>query len=450
MTFPPERITVKRRRDEEPVDALYFPPQKSRRTVIWNRVSVDRSSNEIKHQTSAADKDRPNVPAVRTTLPDADIAPPPSGNHFALQRQAAQDAARSANRQLQSTSGPENILSNTQACPPIRFPKEPRKFHLARSSNPTKNLPVLHGGIRKLKKKQKRELAVFIERTGHAQEPRHHRTNSGGSDGQRSKPMKDVSNLSPTSSNTRKRPLVSDAERNWRVQSPKQSLENNPNTAPAGTETNGKLTAASSLRLAHQLQQFAMEVTGTSYEAPHDRKQPNGKVKPKPSKTRPAKVEVDKVEGDGNIIGDIMDISSVEEDPKTFIYDVYVRQAEYAGEHTQTGLHVGALEKADPARIGVLVIEDEAQETWELYGDENQSSDDDWNSEEEDENGQNPAVSAEDYYGNDYPEDELDSDDEHDKDTYKHWHSPFDEEELEDNINWSDDEPAGNQSWKYR
>lgn len=49
-------------------------------------------------------------------------------------------------------------------------------------------------------------------------------------------------------------------------------------------------------------------------------------------------------------------------------------------------------------------------------------------------------MTAEDFYGNDYPEDELDSDDEHDRDIYKHWRDPFDEEEFDGSIAWSDDE----------
>ena len=47
---------------------------------------------------------------------------------------------------------------------------------------------------------------------------------------------------------------------------------------------------------------------------------------------------------------------------------------------------------------------------------------------------------AEDFYGNDYPEDELDSNDEYGRDTYKHWIGAFDEEDFADSIAWSDGE----------
>ncbi len=55
---------------------------------------------------------------------------------------------------------------------------------------------------------------------------------------------------------------------------------------------------------------------------------------------------------------------------------------------------------------------------------------------------------AEDYYGNDYPEDELDSDDEYDRNTYRHWQSAFDEEELDADIDWFDEETHAKNTWK--
>lgn len=55
---------------------------------------------------------------------------------------------------------------------------------------------------------------------------------------------------------------------------------------------------------------------------------------------------------------------------------------------------------------------------------------------------------AEAYYGNDYPEDELDSDDEYDRNTYRHWQGAFDEEDPDSNIDWSDDEFQGTKTWR--
>ena len=57
----------------------------------------------------------------------------------------------------------------------------------------------------------------------------------------------------------------------------------------------------------------------------------------------------------------------------------------------------------------------------------------------------NGVTSAEDFYGNDYPEDEVDSDDEYGRDAYQYRHhaSDDDEEGFEDddgNNYWSSDE----------
>lgn len=56
-------------------------------------------------------------------------------------------------------------------------------------------------------------------------------------------------------------------------------------------------------------------------------------------------------------------------------------------------------------------------------------------------------ISAEDFYGNDYPEDEIDSDDEFDLGAYDHRNCASDEEEFDEDITqWSDEEDEA--SWK--
>ncbi|KAH7125530.1 hypothetical protein B0J11DRAFT_308542 [Dendryphion nanum] len=84
--------------------------------------------------------------------------------------------------------------------------------------------------------------------------------------------------------------------------------------------------------------------------------------------------------------------------------------------------------------VGFIVLEEEDEEWW--FGDE---SDVEFDTDEDDEN-------AEDYYTNDYPEEELSSDDEFDRDPYKYYHGSDDEEYdlREDAANG--DEPAAMQS----
>jgi hypothetical protein len=67
-------------------------------------------------------------------------------------------------------------------------------------------------------------------------------------------------------------------------------------------------------------------------------------------------------------------------------------------------------EDGEHGNIGYLVISEAQQAQWETYL-EDEPNDKDWNSDDEDEN-------AEDYYGADYPEDEVSSDDEHGRNPY--------------------------------
>ncbi|KAL9598969.1 MAG: hypothetical protein Q9219_004152 [cf. Caloplaca sp. 3 TL-2023] len=420
MTFAPERITVKRRRDEEPVDALYFPPQKSRKTVIWNRVSEGHSGDDEQKTSPAIIECQAQIPLVRTTLPEEDIRPPPLPKPASSQSPPARDAAVKANGRSQRTG-----ISVDKS--PLLLPREARKFHLTRSSTSRGSSSVLHGGIQKIRKKQTKRLAVFVERTDHVHKSSHRYDAKSDECSLR----EDFSKSVEESSTPRKRPLASPVERAWRAHNWEQSLKRDP--------PNESETSTTSLELARQLQQFAMDVSQTTHEAPHEHRSSYGKVKPKPPGPRMAKTNANEIGGAPNVSRSAVYSSDGEEDPEDFVFDVYVRQTEHVSEPTTNGTLGAALVKADPDRIGVLVVEDEDQEIWELYGDE--SSDEEWNSEEEDEN-------AEDYYGNDYPEDELDSDDEYDKATYKHWHSAF-EEDMDDDIDWFDDELIGEKAWRH-
>ena len=55
---------------------------------------------------------------------------------------------------------------------------------------------------------------------------------------------------------------------------------------------------------------------------------------------------------------------------------------------------------------------------------------------------------AEDYYGNDYPEDEVNSDDEFGRGAYNYRHGASDDEEFgEEMASWSDVEEDGRTPW---
>lgn len=110
-----------------------------------------------------------------------------------------------------------------------------------------------------------------------------------------------------------------------------------------------------------------------------------------------------------------------------------------------------------PTTIGVIDIEHSDLQIWQEYL-EDIDDEKDWDSEDEDENGeyilhstcatQSPEVRlltplAEDYYGNDYPEDELDSDDEFDREVYKYRNGTSDDEEFDKDYDGRSDDMSG-------
>ncbi|KAL8914514.1 MAG: hypothetical protein Q9171_000867 [Xanthocarpia ochracea] len=433
-----------------------IPHKKTKQTLVWNRLSLDDSNNE-EHHTSSSTKSRnlnatyhtPQIPTVKTTLPKDDLVASQAHRASSVQPTSLRRTIEIATSQSCGESQPKSLPSDAQDRSVPLLAKEPRKFHFTptttNSRSPSiRNPSVRHSGIQKSRKKQKQDFAVFVERTYAFEKSKSRHLNGPSISGKESHSTVAAAKFSDEPSTPRKRPLASPAERNWRAQTWKQALATNAKATPgfAGSQVEVAATdrdSDASLLLARELQQFALEETrGTN-----EHRDPIAKagLNPKPPKPRLVEEQADTIDNIDTDRTDVMNIEKMPEDPDTFVFDVYVRQAAYIAEASSIGLPSTSLETADPDKVGLLVIEDEDQETWELYGEEDQSSDDGWNSEEEDEN-------AEDYYGNDYPEDELDSDDEYDRNTYRHWQSAFDEEELDGNIGWSDDEPLARKIYK--
>jgi len=102
------------------------------------------------------------------------------------------------------------------------------------------------------------------------------------------------------------------------------------------------------------------------------------------------------------------------------VYDVYVLAPAGSVDDAQMEVDGG------PGNIGYLIITEEDQSIWETYI-EGEASDKEWDTDDEDEN-------AEGYYGADYPEDELASDDEHGRNAYG-----FRAKGVSDNEEWDED-----------
>lgn len=401
MTLPPERITVKRRRDEEPVDALCtishrlsscdpltsvdFPPHKSRRTFVWNRVP-DENPDYGSPKPVLPAAVIPRIPTVRTTLPDEDYAQRPSAS-LATSRQGV------ANEVYGDTTKPSHRTTESIQTSPIQdtalthLLQEPRKFHLARTSGTTRSPSVLHSGIQKSKKRHKGNLAIFVERTDLCEKSEPRKTQVTDPEESQNDQVAEPSRSLAQPSSARKRPLASPPERAWRDQTWKQSPQESNKEVPVA-RTEKILTATDSLHLASQQQQFDLRVSQGENEAHGVHTRTRTQIKPKPPRPRPSNAEA----GDtGDVREDrvnAMDLSGTkDEEPEHFVFDVYVRHAEQVDQRASVGIQDTVLHLKDPGKVGVLMIADEDQETWELYGAEDQSSDEEWNSEEEDENG---------------------------------------------------------------
>ncbi|KAL8707550.1 MAG: hypothetical protein Q9220_007442 [cf. Caloplaca sp. 1 TL-2023] len=423
MVLPPERITVKRRRDEEPVDALYIPPKKSRTALVWNRISQDQATWE-KNCTRNAYQ-HPRVPAVKTTPCGADKS---STLLLPVRNEVTDEKIENIHDCPQSARHLGNAPETGRVCASQRPTLGARRFHLKKPAVSAAPPATLHGGIRKPKKKQTKAFAMFVERARESKTPpqsvAYESTNVP--EQRKSRGHLEATNriLPP-----QKRPLASSAERDWRAHTWKRPPEANRANLEAKTTIQDSDQGISFV-LAQRMQQFALQERQSQVAFDSGQTQGQSKVRPKPPKPRIARTDLDGPEQISNAKQNILD--TLDEEGCDYVLDVYVRR-NGIGQNASNELENLGLEMVDPDKVGMLVIEEgEDEKTWELYGAEDCCDDETWNSEEEDEN-------AEDYYGNDYPEDELDLDDQHDRNMYKHWQGAFEEEEFEGYISRSYD-----------
>lgn len=160
--------------------------------------------------------------------------------------------------------------------------------------------------------------------------------------------------------------------------------------------------------------------------------------------------ELDKAQtahSEGSIQRGVEDSTEMDTSSDDYVYDTYERyqnvHPQPAGKDGDASLSIaGATPPVVGQTIGYLVIMDEDQTLWESYydSDANSSDERDWDSEQDDEN-------AENYYGADYPEEEVNSDDEMGHNAYRYRKGSDDEEFGSEDSDWSDDED-GMREWR--
>ena len=355
----------------------------------------------------AQGRDIRGIPTVRTTSPGEEISNPlalPGKSHVAgfLQR---------------DISAP-NLVTVSQADGlSIRRPASaPRRFHLSRPATPS--LPNEPTGS--IHKRRRDGLAVFEERK-EFKKLRVLATTSADSGSEADSLTMDAA---PEQKKKKlKRPKVTEAEREWR----KRAWAHNENQ---------EVPSEKDSQVVNEMQAFAQEVKEkelqtasamTAVEAYPPVTPPRG-TKPLYKDRHPPKepdVSDDDVVMDEDLEGD-------------YVYDTYVRHLVPVSDmHTHNS-------------IGHLVIPEEDQELWEAYIEEGEE-DKEFETDDEDSNGKSHLsrlralklthIIAEDYYGADYPEDEVDEDDEYDVNAYKYRKGASDDEEWDvDDTTWSDEE----------
>lgn len=118
------------------------------------------------------------------------------------------------------------------------------------------------------------------------------------------------------------------------------------------------------------------------------------------------------------------------DDAEDFVYDIYMRHSTSAA----------AVEAAETDVSGVLVITEQDEPLWQTYLEESEDGDGRFDTDDEDEN-------AEGYYGADYPEDEVASDDEFGAGAYGYRRGDSDDEQW-DREAWSEGEDEIGEPWK--
>ena len=422
MAMPPEHITIKRRRDDEPVDTLckcliMRPRTASRLLNSWSDIQQKRQRPDYRwcrvdsRETSTIGitsllqplspaksvaarppyDARASVPVVRATSPsidetnelDSSTRPLPSHQkHVRDAKPKSQVKTASPNPSLSSSV----VHSGLKRRHSSKHLFRPRTFHLS-SSLASSSTPVTSiSGTLKLKKHRK-NLAVFMERTKRVLQDQDtlRRTTIANSrlaqTGDETQPGDDLA------SGSRGFLITSSIDKEGRIDGSIKLAETvvNPSTRaldfnrPSGE---GDLDA----KIAEQLHQIVSHQSLMSIQHPGAMcYEPQPKIKPKPPKPRPM---VKNLESGGSGGDDFADGLISPENEEDFVYDTYVRSL---GQPAGIATDIPAPYDDEPnlvdnSKIGILVIPEHDQAMWETFGEE-EESDKDWNSEEEDENG---------------------------------------------------------------
>ncbi|KAL4974492.1 hypothetical protein BDW66DRAFT_152783 [Aspergillus desertorum] len=488
MSLPPEQISIKRRREEEPVDTLYIQSelhQTKRRFTdfVFQRVTVnaknahENGSAHLSHpgpqrvQTlrSVSSLHQPKatstagwgvVPMVRATSPGAELR---EQKRIAAARKQAEDKLKNALHHSPGSPRPEaeaattvsrksdavptsaglvSSTSNERGSPSIR------RFQISRSGAPMSPLRSTGGGVQK--RRADGAVAVLVEKL--RREPHSRRASlvaDAASGADAAMPL----TQEVTASRPRKRPVVNQAEKKWRAERQRaitaakdhisQMLEQEAQARQSNWEEESN-------RLARQFEQIALELDGEM-----DAK-PVGNQNAAPSATRPAvpkaplkyqprvpnKHRATPPASQPEEVNRPANYEDGGESDEDYVYDTYIRHPLPDKGLADPMVDVDLDQEAwlqhhgiDSNRqdVGVIVITPEDEVYWEDFV-EDEDDEDKWDSEDGDSNAENNPA-------NDYPDEELSWDDEEDDAAaiYRKYRRGSDDEEF----HWDDSGSEG-------
>ncbi|CZT40099.1 uncharacterized protein RSE6_00105 [Rhynchosporium secalis] len=400
MSLPPATVKIKRKATDDPVEYLRIHEatgsgkRPRQGEYIFSRQAVT-------NDTSVSQFSSP-FPRKIKGLPQPSSAP------------ISHDATQSL---LPTNTIPFNAPVTTQ----------PRRFHISKSAITSNDTNAEAGGGRK----RKAQPTVFVERRIR---PKSADGTPGGTPAPEETGGRDV-NSTDTSQvpDTSKEPQQKKPGQSSRSATPVRPMTP-PKASPAPLRNvvlpNGTMMPwdVSSERLAAEMQAYTLQEIGKTLAA-HDTPRPSpasrriktpSKFKPKPAlrylERHPEHKAHASTEGDEEYVVEEVD------DESEYIIDTYIRVPAYA------------LEAEDAHKnIGLLILESQP-DIDEFYREDDESSEEEDDG-DEDEN-------AENHYTADYPDEEVDSDDEFDLNAYHYRNrNASDLEEFdEDDATFSDDE----------
>ena len=346
---------------------------------------------------------------------------------------------------------------HSQASPVNRRTLAPRRFHLTKDSvSYSHQVRASRRGVLKHKKDLPENLPVFSERTKEFLSSLVLDTFSSSQDGEILQATAQHTTVTQEeTASPVKRPNASEAEKQWRAQNwqkpaRRPTAEKPPPRSQAAEDFLATQQEYETLKLAAELQKFALQQTTTQGAAISSPLERQAKVKPKPQPDR---------HGHGHDKHDPPDHRATadnQEDETEWIVETYVREANPAPANAASPTAANPYPPA--GAFGLLVIAEEDEPAWEVFG-EDDGGGSDASGDGSDSNGETHflfcvlhgadmiGAIAEDYYANDYPEGDVNSDDEDGRGAYRYRHADSDDEEFdEDAMSYADEEEA--EPWK--